>query len=151
MKKLTWPPEDCVYERVNHRNPSHASTVKIVQRSGIILKRAIQIVIKSEPKVIIKACSQKNWEQRGKCLRNILLTNKEHLACNWLHRTIYYVPLDRQWICPLMSTLTGSSRIKRLGILDNCRMKLCAINTFSLLSLLFFLSCHATVKVLWSL
>lgn len=49
-------PKDCVYKAVtNHRNPSHASTVKIVQRSGIIVKRAAQIVIKSGPRVIIRA------------------------------------------------------------------------------------------------
>lgn len=48
-------PKESVYTAANnHRNPSHASTVKIVQRSRIIVKRAMQIVIKSGPWVIIR-------------------------------------------------------------------------------------------------
>lgn len=48
-------PKDCVYEAVNHRNLSHASRVKFVQRSGITVERAMQILIKSGPRVIIRA------------------------------------------------------------------------------------------------
>lgn len=55
-KKTDMAPKDCVDKAVNnHRNPAHASRVKIVQRSGIIAKRAMQIVIKSGPRVIIRA------------------------------------------------------------------------------------------------
>lgn len=48
-------PKDCLHEAVNQKNPSHAFRVKIVQRSGIIVKRAMQIVNKSGPRVIIRA------------------------------------------------------------------------------------------------
>lgn len=47
----------CVYEAVNQYRLSHASGVKIVHGSGRIIKRATQIVIKSGPRVIIRA-----WE-----------------------------------------------------------------------------------------
>lgn len=40
---------------------SHATGVKIVQESGRIIKRATQIVIKSGPRVIIRA-----WEMKSK-------------------------------------------------------------------------------------
>lgn len=53
--KIDVAPKDSFYEAVNHRNPFHASRVKIVQRSGIIVKRAMHIVIKSGPWVIIRA------------------------------------------------------------------------------------------------
>lgn len=46
--------KDCVHKAVpNRRNAMHAC--KIVQRSGIIFKRAMQIMIKSGPRVIIRA------------------------------------------------------------------------------------------------
>lgn len=81
-----------VDEAVNNRR---------TQRSGMIVKRAIQIVIKSGPRVIIRAWSQRNWEQRGECLRNILLTNNgiSHATDSSMTR-ICYVPFDGQWICP---------------------------------------------------
>lgn len=68
----------CVYEAVNQHHLSHASGAKIVHGSGRIIKRATQIVIKSGPRVIIRA-----WEigSKGGALGgDVLLTNKGRLA-----------------------------------------------------------------------
>lgn len=118
-------------------------------------------MIKSGPRVIIRAWSQRNWECAGggNGARSIWETSCwptrgiSH-ATDSSMTGIYYAPCDRHCDCPLMSTLAASSRMKRLRKLDNCRNEtLC----YKYIFFLFFVIhremqwCHRTAKVLWSL
>lgn len=106
--------KDCVYEAVNQRRLSHASGDQIVQESGNIIKKATQIVIKSRPKVIIRA-----WEQAG----SIWITSCWPAWGIWHSSTsgVSNAPHKRHRGPSLMRMMTVSSRMKRLKKSGNCQ------------------------------
>lgn len=117
---------------------SHGPTDKIVQRSGIIIKRAMQIVIKSGPRVIIRTSSQRNWEQGRSVWETSCWPTRavSHASDSICHGFITRFLTGSESV-PLMSILIGSSGINRLRKLGNYLNK-----TLLYKYIPFFFFCH---------
>lgn len=98
------------------------SRAKIVQRSGMIVKMATQPLIKSGPWVIIRASSQRNWDQRGGRIWETSYWPTwgiSHAIQSSMTR-IYYAPCDRQRISSFDERTNCDFRTKRSRKPDNC-------------------------------